>query len=270
MIEAYGYKQQRINDLHNIDKNSNNFYNYKDLNFLSKLNLDNENIVIIFHGSIPEKNIGDFDVIFRGYNYNIKNTDIICISDYLLSKYKANYSVNWSLSTKKHPDTDLLYKELFEYLISIKKYKNVIFTGTSAGGLPSLKFGSFFNYIAIIANSQLYIENYFDNIGLKAIQKYIDIDDEVIYDNKMIKKIILQSHPKQIIYYQNINDIGPKPHNSYADFLQFKSFIKINKLDKICIFNNFDEKKSEINPHSIQFPDNKKHIQILQDFLDTN
>ena len=116
----------------------------------------------------------------------------------------------------------------------------------------------------------MYIENYFDNIGLKAIQKYIDIDDEVIYDNKMIEKIILQSHPKQIIYYQNINDIGPKPHNSYADFLQFKSFIKINKLDNICIFNNFDEKKSEINPHSIQFPDNKKHIQILQDFLDTN
>ena len=61
----------------------------------------------------------------------------------------------------------------------------------------------------------MYIENYFDNIGLKAIQKYIDIDDEVIYDK------------------------------------------------------NFDE-KSEICPYSIQFPDNKKHIQILQDFLDTN
>lgn len=270
MIEAYGYKQQIINNLNNIDNNTNNFYNYKDLNFLSKLNSINENLVIIFHGSIPDKYIGKYDVVFRGYNYNIKNTDIICISDYLLSKYKSKFNVNWTLSTKKYPDTDLLYKELFEYIISIKKYKNIIFTGTSAGGFSSIKFGSFFNSIVIIANCQLYIENYFDNKGLKLIQNYIDKDDKVIYENKIIEKIVLQSPPKQIIYYQNINDIGPKPHNSYADFLQFKSFIKDNQLDKISTFYSFNEKNPEINPHSIQFPDNKKHIQILQEFLQTN
>jgi len=50
MVEAYGYKQQIINELNNIDNNTNNFYNYKGLNFLSKLSCQNENLVIIFHG----------------------------------------------------------------------------------------------------------------------------------------------------------------------------------------------------------------------------
>tara|TARA_B100000767_G_scaffold258446_1_gene267180 strand:- start:3164 stop:3973 length:810 start_codon:yes stop_codon:yes gene_type:complete len=269
MVEAYGYKQQIINELKNIDNDTNNFYNYKSLNFLSKLKTENENIVINFHGSIPNKNMGNFDVVFRGYNYNIKNTDIICISDYLLSKYKSNYTVNWSLSTKKHANLDLLYKKLFEYIINRKKYKNVIFTGTSAGGFPSLKFGSFFKSTVIISNSQLYIENYVDNRGLKSIKGYIDNDDEVIYENKMIEKIILQSPPKKVLYYQNTNDIGP-PHNAYSDFLQFKSFTEKNKMDKICIFISFYDSDYEKHPHFIQFPDNKKHHDILQEFLKTN
>ena len=206
MIEAYGYKQQIINELNNINNDTNNFYNYKGLNFLSKMSSKNNNLVIIFHGAIHNSAIGKFNVVFRGFDYTIDNTDIICISDYLLTKYKDNYTVNWSLSTKKHANLDLLYKEVFEYIINMKKYKNIIFTGTSAGGFPSLKFGSFFKAIVIISNSQLYIENYFNNNGLKFIKKYIDKDDEVIYENKMIERIILQSPPKQIIYYQNTND----------------------------------------------------------------
>ena len=31
MVKAYGYKQQIINELNNIDNNTNNFYNYKGL-----------------------------------------------------------------------------------------------------------------------------------------------------------------------------------------------------------------------------------------------
>ena len=53
MLEAYGYNQQIINNLINISNDTDNFYNYKGLNFLSKLNSKNENIVISFHGAIP-------------------------------------------------------------------------------------------------------------------------------------------------------------------------------------------------------------------------
>ena len=190
-------------------------------------------------------------------------------SDYLLSKYKYNYTVNWTLSTKTHPNLDLLYTQLFGHILNMKTYKNVIFTGSSAGGFPSLKFGSLFNAIVIISNSQLYIENYANNYGLKLIQQYINKDDEVIYENKMIENIILQSPPKQIIYYQNINDNEPCPHNSYADFEQFKLFIKTNKLDQICIFNSFNHSIDGINPHSIQWPDNKYHLDILREFINS-
>ena len=87
---------------------------------MSKLQENNKNIVINFHGSIPNINKGKFDVIFRGFNYIIDNTDIICISNYLLSIYKSGYTVNWTLSTKKHSNTDSLYNELFKYLFNIK------------------------------------------------------------------------------------------------------------------------------------------------------
>ena len=86
-MDAYGYKQQNINNLNTIDNNSDNFYNYKGLNFLSKLKQKNKNIVIIFHGAVREDDVGKHRVIFRGFNYTILNTDIICISDFLLDKY---------------------------------------------------------------------------------------------------------------------------------------------------------------------------------------
>ena len=156
MIKAYSYNQQIINDLNKIEDNSNNFYNYKGLNFLSRLQENNKNIVIIFHGAVQGEGVNR--VVFRGYDWNINNTDIICISDFLLNKYHK-YNINWSLETKKYK-TDSIYKELFSYLISKKQYSNIIFTGTSAGGFPSIKFACMFNAIALISNSQIYIERY--------------------------------------------------------------------------------------------------------------
>ena len=120
MVKVYGYTQKYIQKLKEIDNNRNIFYNYKGLNFLSKLKRNHKNIIFLFHGSIPMKMKGKYKVIFRGYNYNIENTDIICISDFLLDKYSKNYIVNWTLETEKHK-TDFIYKELFQYLLSQKK-----------------------------------------------------------------------------------------------------------------------------------------------------
>jgi hypothetical protein len=268
-MESYGYKQIIINDLSKINKDSYNFYNYKGLNFLSKLKNENKNIVIIFHGSIPESQKGCNDVIFRGYNYNIKNTDIVCISDYLLDKYKDYYLVNWTLSTKKYNYSDNIYKELFNYLINNKIYRNVIFTGTSAGGLPSVKFASYYNSIAIISNSQLYLENYTKRFGIYQLKKMLEEnDDELIYEEKQIENIILHSNPKKIIYYQNKND-DKGWHSAYNDFLQFKTFMINSKLNHICEYNLFENnilenKKTE---HHVQFPNEKTHLQILQEYL---
>lgn len=270
-MEAYGYKKTVINNLDNINNNSNNFYNYKGLNFLSKLKNKNKNIVIIFHGAISENKKGKFNVIFRGYDYNIKDTDILCISDYLLDKYINDYIVNWTLSTKKYSYCDKIYLELFKYLINQKKYINIFFTGTSAGGFPSIKFASYFNCTALISNAQLYLENYKKDNGLyylfNMLHKY---GDELNYEKKEIEKIILNSVPKKIIYYQNKKD-NSSGFRTYDNFLEFKNFIARLNLEHICDFHLFEYPgklpKYIKSQHIIQFPEHKKHLDILQKHL---
>ena len=97
----YGYKKININKLNEISINENNHYNYKNLNFLVKARKENENIIFYFHGAIANYQRNQYSFIFRGYNHNIANTNIICISDFLLDKYK-NYTVNWTLETEKY------------------------------------------------------------------------------------------------------------------------------------------------------------------------
>jgi len=256
-MERYGYKQIRLNNLKEIDENSKNFYNYKDLNFLCDLNNLKENIVFMFHGATSKNSAEGTrsvnDVIFRGYNYEFSNANVICISDFLLDKYK-HYDVNWTLETQKYK-SDLIYKEVIGYLINLKK--KVLFTGTSAGGFPSVKFASFFNATALISNSQLYIENYYDNKGFTGFTG----EDKIIYENELINKIILENNPKKIIYYQNKKDNAINPHSSYGDFLQFKKFAEDNNLD--CEFNLFEiESKEGVCEHSIQFENNDYYLKI--------
>lgn len=254
-MERYGYKQIRLNNLKEIVENSKNFYNYKDLNFLCDLNNLKENIVFMFHGAIPNKLKNTMDVIFRGYNYEFPNADVICISDFLLDKYK-DYTVNWTLETEKYK-SDLIYKEVFKYLINLKNYNKVLFTGTSAGGFPSVKFASFFNATALISNSQLYIENYYNNCGFTGFTG----EDKIIYENKLINKIILENNPKKIIYYQNKKDDGVKPHSSYRDFLQFKKFAEDNSIE--CEFNLFElESNNGFVEHAIFFENNDYYLKI--------
>jgi hypothetical protein len=107
---AYGYTQINIQNITQIQY-GNNFYNFKGLNFLSKIEPKNKNIVFIFHGAIKSNKD---NVIFRGYNYNIKNTDVICISDYLLGIYK-DYTINWTLSTKKYNVEDIYKEVIYEF-----------------------------------------------------------------------------------------------------------------------------------------------------------
>ena len=267
MVEAYGYKQQIINELNNIDNNTNNFYNYKGLNFLSKLSSKNKNLVIIFHGAVPGN--GKNRIVFRGYNYEINDTNIVCICDYLLNKYHE-YKVNWTLSTDKH-NVEYIYDELFTYLINQQKYSKVIFTGTSAGGFPSLKFACKFNCIALISNSQIYIEEYGTNKcnGFGYLKNIVEKNnDKLIYENKQIEHIIHEYKPKKVIIFNNKKDSTFK-----RDIVPFIQYINNNKISHLFQINLFDY--DGIIPtgkthHHIQFTDNKKHIDILQEIIKNN
>ena len=267
MGEAYGYKQQIITKLNNIDNNTNNFYNYKGLNFLSKLSYKNKNLVIIFHGAVPGN--GRNRIVFRGHDYEIDDTNIVCISDYLLNIYHE-YTVNWTLSTHKH-NVEYIYDELFTYLITQQKYNKIIFTGTSAGGFPSLKFACKFNCIALISNSQIYIEEYGENKGwgFYHLKNMVEKNnDKLIYKNKQIEHIIYEYKPKKAIIFNNKKDSSYK-----RDIVPIIQYINNNKISHLFQINLFDY--DGIIPtgkthHSIQFPDNKKHIDILQEFIKNN
>lgn len=255
-MNAYGYKQTKISNLGLITKTGNNFYNFKGVNFLCKLNPKNTKIAIIFHGARTNKD----KVIFRGFDYQIDGTDIICISDYLIALYD-NYTVNWTLPTKKH-NTDPIYREIIGALLK-KKYNKVIFTGTSAGGYPSIKFACYFHAIAVVANSQLYLENYG---GINTLSKMLEANgDQIIYKNKEIEKIILENKPKKIVIYNNKDD------STYMrDYLPILEFVKKNNLSPLFNFQIFSwngpipEGKTH---HHIQFPGNKKHLEILKTLL---
>lgn len=186
------------------------------------------------------------------------------------------YEVNWTLSTDKH-NVEYIYDELFTYLINQQKYSKVIFSGTSAGGFPSLKFACKFNGIALISNSQIYLENYSlfkrgrinVNDGRFGLLDILDkYNDEIIYKNKQIENIIDEFKPKKVIIFNNKKDITYK-----RDTVSLIQYINNNKISHLFQINLFDYDgiiPTDKTHHSIQFPDNKKHLDILREFIKTN
>jgi len=266
----YGFQQKIIDNLKQIDNNSSNFYNYKGLSFLSKLSFQNNILVINFHGAV--KGFGKERIIFRGFNYSIKNTDIVCISDFLMNIYD-NYQVNWCLSSAKY-NIDNIYKELFSFLIDCKSYKNVIFTGSSAGGYPSIYFASYFGKIALLSNPQIYLEKYGysqknskNPWGFYQLAKMLaDNGDSILYEPLAIEKHIKKYKPKKIIIYSNIYDIG-----TYKDHvLQFVEFLKKNQLNNLLelnIFEGITPPEGKTN-HEVNFPNGLSHLKILMYHID--
>lgn len=258
----YDYLEEKIENLNNINCNSDNWYCYKDLNFLVKFKSNNSNLVIFFHGALP--NIEDRDCCFRGFNYEIDNTNIVCVSDILISKYK-NFQISWFLSSTKH-NINSNYIEVFDYLINKQNYKKIIFTGTSGGGYPSLYFASYYKKIALISNSQIYPEYYWHYNDL--INKLKDNEDALLYENKNIEKIIINKQPEKIYLYQNLNDTSLF-HIENCYYIPFIKFISDNNLDNILDLTLFKgiEPTGEKTHHHINFPDNETHVSIIKKII---
>jgi hypothetical protein len=257
IFKSYGYKVISLNNINDItqNKNSNNVYSYKNVRFLLKTLEKNDTLVISFHGAVKSNNNGLKKIIFRGYNIPESLCDTLCISDALMNIYK-HYSCNWYLSTNKY-NFEPTYQEIIKYIISMKKYKNVIFTGTSAGAYPALLYASLFNKTALLGNPILYPEIYgLDRLKKNKIVHYYkhkqllnENNDELLYNEKDIEKNLLENKPDKIIYYQNIKD-----GHFDTSCMPFINFIKGTNIDiSLKLFNpkcTVPFKKQ----HSIVFP----------------
>ena len=206
-------------------------------------------------------------VIFRGHNYTFANTDVVCVSDYLIGIY-PEYAFNWTLSTEHH-NIENLYLRLFRALLSRRNYQDVLFTGTSAGGFPSVKYASIFGKKALIANAQLYLENYGNDhhqYGFTYLTHMLArYGDSPVYVPKYIEHLILKTPPAQIILYNNQNDSTHK-----RDTVPFLAFLRRHKLEHLCrpvVHTYHGPIPAGKTHHHIQFPNNTKHFQVLQDYI---
>lgn len=275
-MQAYGYEQTILNNTNDIPNCGNHFLNYEGLNFLVKLKKENMNVVFIFHGALwggsifgtHISNTGTDRIVFRGYDFDIVDTDIVCICDFLLNKY-AEYEVNWTLSTKRF-NVEPIYEAIIKYIIHHKKYKHILFSGSSAGGYPSIKFASKFNENCLISNPQLYLELYGHKhvpySGFHKLKHMVEIEnDEILYHDKNIEQHILENYPKKIVLYNNILD-----HTFKRDIVPFIDFISKHNLQKIVDINLFmfqEELPPKHSHHHILFPKNNKHLDVLINYF---
>ena len=254
IFKRYGYRVITLKKLKYIQKNTNNAYHFKNVRFLLKTLEKNNILVISFHGAVKQKNGGLKKCIFRGYDIPESLCDVLCISDALMNIYQ-HYSVNWYLSTSKY-NFEPIYQEIFKYIINLKNYKNVIFTGSSAGAYPALLYASIFNKIALIGNPVLYPEIYgkdrLENNIIVHYYKHRNIlemnNDNLLYNEKDMEKHLLKNNPKKIIYYQNIKD--GHFNSSCVPFINFIKETNINILFKLFNPDCQDPRKQ----HSVVFP----------------
>jgi len=254
----YNFKKEHINELKLIKDNEDCIYVYNDINFLAKLKDSSNNLIFIFHGALPIK--GPNRITFRGYDFILPDTDIISVSDsFIYFNNLAN--ISWYLSTKKYNFNDR-YIEVFKYLINRKRYKNIIFTGTSGGGYPSIYFAAYFNKIALVSNSQLYLEKF--GMYNELIKLINNNKDKLLYEQKNIENFLRKMQPLKIILYNNILDYT---YNNNIGL--FVKYLEDNKLEKLLELNLFKGKllNSSQNHHAINFPNQKKHNEILVELL---
>jgi len=269
MTSAYNYEKVVINNLKSIDitKTKDTYYNYKELHFLAKIKENAENLVILFHGAVS--GIGTDRVIFRGYLFKLDKTNIICLCDGLLQKYK-DFNVNWFFSTDKYKfEKD--YHDVIDYFIKSKKYNKVIFSGTSSGGLPSIHFASIFKKTALIANSQLYPDIFGSAVKLSDFYQLTNMiekeGDKLAYKKRSVEEDVLKSNPEKIIIYNNTLDYTYKNHAK--TFIQFLEDNKLEHLLDLYLFKGGKPPAGK-DQHNVQFPDDMKHVKVLEKHLKEN
>lgn len=236
MKDHYGFDVVALDDLTNIT-NGNNHYVYGGVDFLYKNN-GNKHLLVTFHGAAK---LSVKLPIFRCYNRTYNNSDVLCISDIVLDKYRSKQlELAWFLSTEKH-NAGIIYEKIFNHIIN--KYTKVLFFGTSGGGFPALYYACKYNAICLLGNSQIYPDKYKYYPTLTKILQ--ENNDKLIVHH--IEDIMITNLPKQIILSTNTNDaVHYQDHT--LPFIEFCKKINFNNITLL----SFDGHHVDAHSHYFQ------------------
>jgi hypothetical protein len=253
----YGFVKCDIKNLTEVDDtNVKTYYNYNGVDFYYRKNNDDDRLLVNFHGSINIKHNIPLPV-FRCHNWKY---NVLCIADKLLQTHKT-LLLGW-YCTENTTNDDTSYKDIIKYFIS--NHNNVIFYGSSGGGMPSLLYAAYFHKKAYITNAQLYLDKYSFYPDLMAT---IDVNNltEPIHADKIIAKHGL---PSMMYIYVNEHDI----HHYMKHFIPFMKYINDNKLNTNFKFIAFKgaEPPAEKSHHHVNLPINIKVEQIINELFDVS
>jgi hypothetical protein len=266
-----------LNDIKNhYDKKK---YKYKNIHFLTSTTKKNF-LVVGFHGMASYSCYP----VFRGYNYNFKNANMLSISDPLHSYYK-NIKIGWYLNTKKYSNTVKHILEIVKHIQNITDATDIIFISNCSGGIIASRLACMTNQYALIANPHTIVKSddnwihyHWNDQSLECgyrmplVKK--DNFKKVPVTNSILKKhndevldisdLDIRSYmkkygfPKQIRAYTHINDYTAEWLNALSNF--YKTY-ENNTLH--IIFNNNKVR----SPHHSPF--NNTNLQTeTQKFID--
>ena len=256
---SYKFKTINVNNLENDMIEGNFHYNYKNCDFLLKKKQKNKYLLITFHASV------DTNLqlpIFRCFDFNEENIDVLCISDILLNYRKYNNSkTKFDACFYLNCDNEhSIYMEIINSIIH--KYEKTVFFGTSAGGLAALIFASYFNSIALLGNSPLYLKNWWNIENTKTVLKkqnkileILDIEDFLLKNGP----------PKLLILFTNVKDEISPFENHHKPLINYFE----NKFPNNILPIYHDLKLKNKNYHATHFA-NYDYIELLKQIFIRN
>ena len=229
----YNFTTVQLDVLKNIDYDlvHEAHYKYRDNHFLYKRNPENQILTVCFHGRATK---GSYP-IFRGYNYNLKNSDTLSIADKL--QPKLNLEVTFYLNYIAD------YIQIINTIFKEGNYSKILFFGSSGGGFIALFLASYFNQYAFIANAFIYS----NNNHYRRLKKRCE---ETQYAIRMDIQAVIENYgfPKKVYLFSNKAD---SIHVKNA-----KPFLQENEKYKDQIKEEFFHRKPKdgSDPHALNMP----------------
>lgn len=250
----YSLEVITCNDLNNI-KIGDYHYKYKDNDFLYRNSGIKKKLLVSFHGAINRK-IGV--PVFRYYNYNFADYDVLAMSDTLLKLFNSCdpiLELSWFLSPDGHNLREN-QKEIISKIINLGGYDKVVFTGSSGGGHPSIYFASYFNQYCLIQNAQIYLDKHWYFKHMLNIVGLQNTDVDINIENAILE----YGPPKKVVLYQNIHD----NHHYQEHAKVFLEFLSKNG-DQNVVSHFFERLEDGWNPHGLNTPAGKTIVDLLKE-----